>query len=71
MINLIVKNVKQDKEAVESFTSLDKAEERLIQIDNNPLKWKLTGVAADSKTEKNLAEPYLINKKERDKYYER
>lgn len=71
MINLLIKDVKLDKDSIETFTSKDKAEARLIQVDNNPKKWKLMGVACDSMSEKSLAEPYLIKKSERDMYYER
>lgn len=70
MITLIIKNVKTDKEVIETFLSKDKAQERLDQIDNAPLKWKLTGVACDTDGERAMCEPYLISKKERKSYYE-
>lgn len=67
MIVLTVMNRKNGKRKLETFTSMDKAEKRMISITSaEKPKEKLVAVSYDTKREEELCQEHLKIQQERD-----
>ena len=67
MIVLTIENVKTGKRGLETFTSMDKAEQRLVGVTSAKVqKEKLIAVSYDSNKEKDLCEEHLNLQQDRD-----